>query len=118
MRRISFAVLMACFLLGVVPLAAADKPIVGSWDCAATTGEGEIKVVLTVKEQGGKLTGVLSMEGDDRDLIDPKFENDVFTFRILLDSVPYDVQVKVAGSKLDGSWKGGGESGQIRGSKK
>ena len=114
-----FAALLS-ILLSAGWLLAAGKAIVGSWDCVSTTpGGGETKWTLTVKEQGGKLTGTAGSEhGGEIPLTDPKLEKDTFTFKVVMDSETYEVQVKISGRRLDGYWKGGGESGSVRGAKK
>lgn len=117
MRIASIA--LACLLLIAACVTAADKPIVGSWDCVSSTpGGGETRFTLTVKEQDGKLIGTAGSDQGEIPLTDPKFENDTFSFRVVMNSETYDVNVKVAGDKLDGAWKGGGETGAIKGNKK
>ena len=119
MKRIVFAVLLGCFLYGAILAAAAEKPIIGKWECVATTDDGStMNLVLTVNEKDGKLAGLVSMQEGDYEMVDPKLEKDVFTFRVLLNAETYDVEVKVEGGKVDGTWKGGGQAGELHGKKK
>ncbi len=114
-----FSLALVCLLLIPVWVSAADKPIVGSWDCVSSTpGGGEMRFTLTVKEQDGKLIGTAGSDQGEIPITDPKFENGTFSFKVVMDSETYDVNVKVAGDKLDGAWKGGGETGAIKGNKK
>jgi hypothetical protein len=118
-KRIVLAVLLGCFLFGAILVAAAEKPIIGKWECVATTGDGStMNLILTVDEKDGKLAGLVSMQEGDYELVDPKLEKDVFTFRVLLNAETYDVELKVSGSKLDGTWKGAGQTGELHGKKK
>jgi hypothetical protein len=117
-KRISFVVLLGFLLLCAGLAAAGDNPILGKWDCVATIpGGGEMNLLLNVKQDGKKLAGTISEPDGEFDLVDPKLEKDVFTFRVVLGSGSYDVALKVAGDKLEGSWKGGGETGRVSGSK-
>lgn len=100
-------------------VAAAERPIVGRWDCVATMpGGGETKWTLTVQEQDGKLTGTAGSEEGDLPITDPKYENDTFSFKVVIDSDTYEVQVRVTGARFEGSWKGGGQTGSLKGVKK
>ncbi len=120
MNRTILIVLAGAILSALTaPLVAADKPIVGSWECTTMAPNGvEMKFTLTVKEEGGKLTGTAGSDEGEMPLTDPKYEDDTFTFKVTMDSETYDVRLKVSGSTLDGTWKGGGESGSIKGTKK
>ena len=115
-KHVSFALLGV--LLSAAFLFAADKPV-GSWDCTSTTPSGaDLKWTLTVKEVDGKLVGTAGSDDGAIDIEDAKFENDTLSFKVNHDSGSYEVILKVDGDKLDGNWKGGGDSGTIKGAKK
>jgi hypothetical protein len=118
MTRSNISVGALCILLAAAFLMAAAKPL-GTWECSASTPSGdERKWTLTVKELDGKLVGTAGGEGAEVPIEDAKFENDTLTFKVTLDTGAYEVTLKIDGDKLDGSWKGGGESGTVKGSKK
>ena len=73
---------------------------------------------LTVREVDGKLVGTAGSDQGEVQVDDVKYDNDTITFSVSLDSGTYDITLKVDGDKLDGNWKGGGETGTIKGSKK
>jgi hypothetical protein len=92
---------------------------VGNWDCVSSApGGGEIKWTLTVKEVDGKLACTLATEDGEIPLDDVKYENNVLTFKVNRGEGTYDVTLKFEGDKLDGTWKGNGETGAIKGSKR
>ncbi len=114
----------ACFaalslLLAAVVLAAGGKPV-GSWDCTSSTpnGGGEHQWTLTVKEVDGKLAGTAGGESGDVSLEEVKYEGGTLTFKVSIESGTYEVILKIDGDKLDGNWKGGGETGTVKGVKK
>jgi hypothetical protein len=105
-------------LLSAALLLAASKPL-GRWECTSSTpGGSEMKWTLTVKEVDGKLVGTAGSDDGEIEIEDAKFENDTLSFKVTHDSGSYEVILKIDGDKLDGNWKGGGETGTIKGAKK
>lgn len=99
-------------VLAAVLLAA--SPVAGTWKMIATPDSGdESSWTLVVKEEGGKLTGTLSGEMGDYTLSDVKFENDTLSCKVTIDYDEFSVTAKVSGSKLEGTFKGGGMSGKL-----
>lgn len=101
-------------LLCLVALAAA-KSIVGTWDCVTNTADGEMKWVLVVKEEGGKLSGTATGDRGALDLIDPRLDGDVFSFKADVDGVTYTVKLRLSGDRISGTWSGNGDSGPMSG---
>ena len=120
MSRTGTALALLSVLASACLLIAGDKPIIGSWDCVSTApgGAGEVKWTLTVREENGKIFGTAVSPEGEIPLTDPKYQNGAFTFKVIMASETYEVEVRVSGDRLDGSWKGGGESGAVKGSKK
>jgi hypothetical protein len=106
-------------LLSALLLTAAGTPV-GSWDCvSAAPGEtGEMNWTLDIKEVDGKLTGTAGNDQGQVAVDNLKFEDDTLTFSVSIESGTYDITLKVNGEKLEGNWKGGGETGAIKGTKK
>lgn len=119
MTRKSFCFALAGICLSVVFLIAASKPV-GSWECTSTTPTGgEMKWTLTLKEVGGKLVGSAgSDDGGEISIEDAKYDNGTLTFKVPFEGCTYEVTLRIEGDKLDGSWKGGGENGIVKGTKK
>ncbi len=119
MNRRNFFLALAPVLVSAGWLFAAEQAIVGNWDCVSTTPIGtDMKWTLTVKEQDGKLTGTAGSDEGEMPISEPKLENDTFTFKVFVNSEPYQVKIKVNAGKFDGTWTGGGETGAIKGTKK
>ena len=107
--------LVAC-LVAVVPLAiAADAPkAVGTWDVVATTPNGEMPSVITVKQVDGTLKAEIEIDGLQRVVTDEKLEGDIFRMKVQYEGGIYDVEAKILGDALEGTWQGGGYSGTLK----
>jgi hypothetical protein len=97
---------------------AADNPIVGKWDCVGTDDNGQpTNWTMVVKDDGGKLTGTLSGDPGEFQLVDAKLEGDTFTFKVVVNDETYTVESKLTGNKVEGKYKGPEGSGTIKGTK-
>lgn len=105
-------------LIAAVALTAADKPVVGSWQCISDSPDGEqYRWTVTVKEEDGKLSGTISGAPGEFTMVDPRFENGTFTFKIQIEGQTYTVEAKISGDRLEGIWKGAASQGVIKGTK-
>jgi hypothetical protein len=106
---------LAAVLLAVMPLAfAADAPkAVGTWDVLASTPNGEMSSVLVVKQVDGALKAQIEIESVERTVTDEKLEGDVFRMKVQYEGGVYDVEAKIAGDTMEGTWQGGGYSGTL-----
>jgi hypothetical protein len=106
---------LAAVLLASVPLAfAADAPkVVGTWDVLASTPNGEMSSVLVVKQVDGALKAQIEIESVERTVTDEKLEGDVFRMKLQYEGGVYDVEAKIAGDTMEGTWQGGGYSGTL-----
>jgi hypothetical protein len=117
-KNFGFALML--FALSAILLLAAKAPV-GTWECVSVipgSGSAETTWTLDIREVDGKLVGTAGNDEGQISIDDPKFDDDTLTFSVSLDSGTYDITLKVDGDKLDGSWKGGGETGSIKGNKK
>ncbi len=107
---------LAFVLLACVPLAlAADAPkIVGTWDAVASTPNGEMATVITVKQVDGALKAEIELEGAKQVVTDEKLEGDVFRMKVQYEGGVYDIELKVAGDTMEGTWQGSGYSGTLK----
>jgi len=97
---------------------AADNPIVGKWDCIGTDDSGQASNwTMVVKDDGGKLTGTLSGDPGEFQLVDAKLEGDTFTFKVVVNDETYTVESKLTGNKVEGKYKGPEGGGTIKGTK-
>jgi hypothetical protein len=107
---------LAAFLVAVAPLAfAADAPkAVGTWDAVSSTPNGEMSAVITIKQVDGALKAEIELDGVSRVVTDEKQEGDVFRMKVQYEGGVYDVEAKVAGDTMEGTWQGGGYSGTLK----
>jgi opacity protein-like surface antigen len=107
---------LAAFLVAVAALAfAADAPkAVGTWDAVSSTPNGEMSAVITIKQVDGALKAEIELDGVSRVVTDEKQEGDVFRMKVQYEGGVYDVEAKVAGDTMEGTWQGGGYSGTLK----
>jgi hypothetical protein len=110
------ALTLAALLLAVAPLAfAADGPkAVGTWDIVATTPDGDMPSVLVLKQVDGALKATFELDGVERVVTDEKLEGDVLRMKVQYEGGVYDVEAKIAGDAMEGTWQGGGYSGTLK----
>ena len=108
-------VLAALTLAQAAPPLAADAPkVVGTWDAVATTPNGEMPSVITVKQVEGTLKAEIEIDGFARTVTDEKLEGDILRMKVQYEGGVYDVEAKIAGDTLEGTWQGGGYSGTLK----
>ncbi|HVX67902.1 MAG TPA: hypothetical protein VHA11_14920 [Bryobacteraceae bacterium] len=118
-KRFGFALML--LVLSAAFLLAAAKTPVGTWECVSVVpggGSSEMAWTLNLREVDGKLVGTAANDQGEVAIDDAKFDNDTLTFSVSLDSGTYEISLKVDDDKLDGNWKGGGETGTIKGTRK
>lgn len=105
----------ALVLAALPPAPAADAPkAVGTWDAVATTPNGDMPSVITVKEVDGALKAEIEIDGSARTVTDEKLEGNVLRMKVQYDGGVYDVETKIDGDTLEGTWQGGGYSGTLK----
>jgi len=111
---------LAALVLAALPLAiAADAPkAVGTWDAIASTPNGDMPSVITIKQVEGALKAEIEIDGLQRIITDEKLEGDVFRMKVQYEGGVYDVEAKIDGDTLDGTWQGGGYSGTLKGKRR
>jgi len=109
----------AALLLSAPFLAAADTPkAVGTWDVVASTPNGDLSSVMTVKTADGKLKVDFELGGMSRTVTDEKLDKNVLTLKVEYEGALYDVEAKIDGDKLEGTWQGNGASGTLTGKRR
>ena len=109
--------LVCAVLLLLAPFAQAADAVnkaVGTWDVVATTPQGEMPSVLTVKMLDGKVKADFELAGALRTVSEEKLTGDVLTLKVDYEGATYDVEAKVAGDAMTGTWQGGGYSGELK----
>jgi hypothetical protein len=108
--------LLAALLLAPLasPAVAGDDEALGTWDIVAQTPQGEMTSVLTLTKAEGALKAEFALEGVTRTVRNEKVEGGVLTMQVMYDGVYYDVEAKLDGDTMEGTWSGGGNSGTLK----
>lgn len=115
-RRMALHVILAALTSAVV--LAADSAAVGTWQLVSDSPGGEQYTwTLVIKDENGKLSGTLSGGPGQYPVLEPKLEGEVFTCKVTIDEQTYAIQARIADNKFDGTWKGPGSQGTIKGKK-
>ena len=99
------ASLIALLLVAAIPPAlAADDPISGSWSGSAAAAEGGANFKLTLKLEGGVVTGQFTTDQGTEDIKDGTWKDAVLTFSASYNGVPVVLKAAVKESKLVGDF--------------
>jgi hypothetical protein len=92
--------LLLSFLFALSALAA---DVTGQWALAAKDPDGNvIKAVLTLKEDGGKLSGTIGTGEGGVPLTEVEFKDNTLTCRLTYHDMPVKLSLKLDGDKLSG----------------
>ncbi len=109
----------AVLLLSAPFLSAADAPkAVGTWDVVASTPNGDMSAVMTVKMVDAKPKVEFELGGMARTVTDEKLDKNVLTLKVEYEGGLYDVEAKIDGDKIEGTWQGSGASGTLSGKRR
>jgi hypothetical protein len=111
--RVALVLALPLLVAGVVAAAEPAKAI-GTWDVVATTPQGDMPSVLTVKMVDGKVKAEFELAGALRTVSDEKLEGNVLTLKVEYEGGVYDVEATIEGDAMDGTWQGGGNSGTLK----
>ena len=98
-------------------LAQDNAALAGKWNMTSETNGDPVQWTLVLKNENGTLTGFLTTDESEQPAKDFKYEGGVITFKAPYQGQDYDIQLKLVGDKLDGTWSGGGDSGRTTGTK-
>ena len=103
----SVVILLAALAFAAPPASAGDaQDFFGAWDAVAVTPNGDMTSVMTIAEKDGALEVEMILEGLEKRVTGEKLEGDVLSMTVHHDGVPYDVEVKVEGDTMEGTWSG------------
>lgn len=114
----TFLILLAVCALAAPLAFAGDAKVVGTWDAVAVTPEGDMPALLTITETDGAFEAEMEIGGMNRRIEDEKLEGDVFTMTVMYDGVPYDVELKVDGDTMEGTYSGAMATGELKATRK
>jgi hypothetical protein len=112
-----FLMILLAAVAIATPLAfTGDAPkFLGVWDAVAMTPNGEMASVITIAEKDGSLDVEMTLEGLEKRVTREKLEGDVLSMTVHHNGVPYDVEVKVEGDTMTGTWSGPDATGTLEG---
>ena len=114
----TFLILVAVCALAAPLAFAGDAKVVGTWDAVAVTPEGDMPALLTITETDGAFEAEMEIGGMNRRIEDEKLEGDVFTMTVMYDGAPYDVELKVDGDTMEGTYSGAMATGELKATRK
>ncbi len=106
--------LAAVALAATLALAGDASKVVGVWDAVASTPNGDMSSVMTITEEDGTLEVDMVLNGMKRDVSKEKLDGDILTMTVRYDGVPYDVELKVDGETMEGTWSGMEANGTLK----
>ncbi len=107
---------LAVFFLAATVLFAAS-PATGRWSMTADTADGSRPFVLVVTDTDGKLAAVFEGAEGMVQVKETKFENNTLMLTLDVNGAVVTMELKVDGDKMDGTWKGGENSGKVSGTR-
>ena len=114
-NRRYFALLLLVMVLVASAPGQDNKPLLGKWNMTSESSDDPIKWTLTIEETGGKLSGSIDTGEGEHPAKGLTYAAGLLTFKAPYDGVDYDIELKLSEGKLQGTWSGGGDSGQTSG---
>ena len=106
--------LAAVALAATLALAGDASKVVGVWDAVASTPNGDMSSVMTITEEDGTLEVDMVLNGMKRGVSKEKLNGDILTMTVRYEGVPYDVELKVDGETMEGTWSGMEANGTLK----
>jgi hypothetical protein len=119
-KRISTCIIfcVAFFLSPVFTYGQQGNVLAGRWKMISVTPDGaEIPWTLSITYQDGKYSAILGSREGDIPAKDFRVDGQKVHLRAPYEGQEYDIDLKLAGEKLSGTWSGNGDSGETRGEK-
>jgi hypothetical protein len=118
MTRTLTLILTILLFASVAVWAADHAAAVGTWDVVSTDDAGQsMNWTLTVKDDGGKLSGTLSGDAGELPIVDAKLDGNSFTFKVVVNEATYTTEGTIDGNKFEGKYKGAEGGGTLKGTK-
>ena len=92
--------------------------VTGKWNMISVTPDGDqIAWTLTIAKEGEKYTATVAGNDGTNPAQDLKIEGTSVHFRTTYEDEEYDIDLKLNGEKLAGTWSGNGNSGTTTGTR-
>jgi hypothetical protein len=95
------------------------QALLGTWDMTSEVDGGDpVKWVLILRDQDGKLQGLLTTDGGEQPAKDFALADHTIHFKAPYQGEEYLIELKLDGAHLSGTWSGDGNSGNTTGVKR
>jgi hypothetical protein len=120
-RRFTIHLTFLCaVLLGAWSMAWAQSSdaLAGKWKMLSVTPDGgDIAWTLSITESSGKYAATVASADGETPVKDFRVDGNKVHFRTPYQGEEYDIDLKLEGNRLTGTWSGNGDSGQTKGEK-
>jgi hypothetical protein len=115
----SLVTLVGCVaVLTVVPSAQAqNQALLGKWNMVATAPDNDVPWTLTIGYKNGKYEAVSGTGDSTAPVKDLRVDGNTLHFTVDYQGSEYDIDLKLQGDALTGTWSGQGNSGETKGHK-
>jgi len=117
---ILLATLAGCLamLMEATPVHAQNQALLGKWNMTSTTAENDVPWTLTIDYKDGKYEATISDTADSPGLVkDLRVDGSAVHFGVAYQGGEYNIDLKLQGDSLTGTWSGQGNSGETKGRK-
>lgn len=115
-RRLLTISLFAALLAGTVE-AQDFTQFTGKWNMTSETNSDPVRWTMTVSGTSAKPEAMLSTEEGGQAAADVSYESGTLSFKVSYQGGDYTIELRYVNGKLDGTWRGAGESGKTTGVK-
>ena len=119
-RTAAVLVMILAFALGILAQDHKQDPglWLGQWSMTSETDDEPVRWTLNIKGIEGKPDIYLSnKQGEQQVVKDASFVDGTLKFKAPYGDYEYDIELRMAGEKLSGTWNGNGNSGKTSGLK-
>lgn len=114
-RLLALCSLALLFTTGVA-LGQQSDPLLGKWKMSSTTPDGDqVPWTLTITYADGKYSATSAAGEGEGPVSELKVNGTKLHFRVPYQGNEYDIDLKLDGDSLVGTWSGGGSSGETKG---
>ena len=108
---------LAAFMVVALALAQDSSALIGKWNMTSETDGDPVKWTLVLKETDGQLAAFLATDQGEVAAREFTYKDGLLKFKTTYQGEDYVIELKSSGTKLNGTWSGGGSSGATYGTK-
>ncbi len=104
-------------LIVAPPVHAQNQALLGKWNMTSTAPKNYVPWTLTIDYKDGKYAAISSTADSTGPVKDFRVDGNALHFSVEYQGGEYDIDLKLQGDSLTGTWSGQGDSGETKGSK-